>query len=180
MITVSPATVCINASNSVIRVHQCQSDWYLTLQPGQTEPLIWFNPEAKQELMVRPISRDMVWNWSGRFTVAEVANHMLRVHARDDCAHYAILPITIMMQVCVSEFNDGSWLRCTATTTLLAGILHGVHNWSSKFSAGTISHPKFVYQPCNLRSAEGVCRMAERQVFLPNHATQSTIAICLG
>lgn len=109
MITIAPAAVCTNASNTTIRVHQCQSDWYLTLQPGQTQPLIWFNPEAKQELMVRPISREMVWNWSGRFTVGEVASHMLRVHARDDCAHYAILPITIMMQVYLLECKFCYW-----------------------------------------------------------------------
>lgn len=108
LITIAPAVICINSSKLPIKIHQCQSDWFLTLQPGKAQPLIWFNPEARQELIARPVSEDTAWNWSGKFTVSEVANHMLRIHSLHDYAHYTILPITIMMQVQAYSSHDGA------------------------------------------------------------------------
>lgn len=98
LITIASASVCTNASNTTMMIQQCHSDWCLTLEPKQSQPIIWFNPDAKQELMVRPMSKDIVWSWSGRFAVSDVANHTLRLHAQED-GHFAILPITVMMQV---------------------------------------------------------------------------------
>eukprot|EP00892_Ulva_mutabilis_P007518 jgi/Ulvmu1/5138/UM021_0155.1 len=119
LITIAPATVCTNASNTTVLVQQCHSGRCLSLEPTQSRPIIWFNPDAKQELSVRPIAKDICWMWSGRFTVSDVANHALRLHAKED-GHYAILPITVMMQ--------GYSMVCTIGAANSAQAPYLIHN----------------------------------------------------
>jgi hypothetical protein len=99
LVTIAPAVVLSNASNVTMHVCQYHSNMLLTLEPGQTQPLVWFNPEAKPELMLQPISELIQWNWSGRFAVSEPSSHSLRVHAKTDRSQFAIIPVTIVMQV---------------------------------------------------------------------------------
>jgi SHR-binding domain of vacuolar-sorting associated protein 13 len=101
LVTFAPAVVLCNASNATMHVQQYHSNKLLTLEPGHSQPLIWFNPDAKPELLVQPVSCEAVqWAWSGRFTVSEVSSHALRIHSKNDPSHFTILPVSVTTQVC--------------------------------------------------------------------------------
>ena len=109
LVSFAPAVVLCNASNAIMHVQQYHSSKLLTLKPGQSRPLILFNPDAKPELLVQPVCEGMQWNWSGRFTVSEVASHALRIHSTNDPSHFTILPISVSMQVrsvCAPDFSQ--------------------------------------------------------------------------
>jgi hypothetical protein len=99
VVTISPSFIIVNAANSPVEVRQSHSTVILTLQPGQSRPVIWFNADAKPEMLVRPVHGECDWAWSGRFPLAEATNHTLRIHARCNDALYAIMPISIVSQV---------------------------------------------------------------------------------
>lgn len=108
------------------------------------------------------MSKELEWNWSGRFTVSDVANHMLRVHLKDEHAHYAIIPITIMMQVWLWE-GPVFVQRCiVAMNTLHAGIFNAVLDWSTKCSAIAVFDSQLLYQPYCLFATKRVRRMSQR------------------
>jgi hypothetical protein len=99
LVTFSPAVVLCNASNATMHVQQFHSSKLLTLDPGDSQPLIWFNPDAKPELLVQPVCEGVQWSWSGRFTVSEVSSHALRIHSKNDPSHFTILPVSVTTQV---------------------------------------------------------------------------------
>ena len=100
LVSFAPAVVLCNASNAIMHVQQHHSSKLLTLKPGHSRPLIWFNPDAKPELLVQPVCEGVQWSWSGRFTVSEVSSHALRIHSKNDPSPFTILPVTVSMQVC--------------------------------------------------------------------------------
>lgn len=99
LVSFAPAVVLCNASNAIMRVQQQHSNKLLTLEPGHSKPLIWFNADAKPELLVQPVYEGVLWNWSGRFTVSEVSSHALRIHSKNDPSHFTILPVSISTHV---------------------------------------------------------------------------------
>lgn len=144
LVTFAPAVVLCNASNATMNVQQYHSNKLLTLQPGSSRPLIWFNPDAKSELLVQPVCEGVLWNWSGRFTVSEVCTHALRIHSKNDPSHFTILPVSVSMQVSFdlscTLWPQAPWWPLHGSKHVDAGILSRVRLQQHQAAACALSN----------------------------------------
>jgi hypothetical protein len=100
IVTLAPGYVLVNSADIPIEVCQARSNAIVTLDPGEARPWAFLLGDMKSELLIRPVSGEAQWCWSGRFSISEVGNYSIRLTSTLSPAVYTILPIGVTMQAC--------------------------------------------------------------------------------
>lgn len=105
ILTLAPASVLVNETGAPLEVCQHGSSAVTTLSVGAELPWVSIaGGDASTTLLMRPCDGTQQWCWSGRVDVAEVGENGIRIASAAHPDAFAIMPVTVAIQVRKSTF----------------------------------------------------------------------------